>query len=86
MHIYIKSKGHMGFHIPVPLGLAGFSISIAQYAMKHSDQYIDDEARKYIDCIDFEELKKSLKYLKAYKGLELMDVKTSSGEEIKIII
>lgn len=86
MQIYIKSHGNAGFHIPVPLGLAGFSINIAQFALKNSDKYIDDEARKYIDCIDFEALKKGVKYLKDYKGLNLMDVKTSSGEEIKIII
>lgn len=86
MHIYIKSKESIGFHIPVPLCLADFGINIAIFALKHSDKYIDDEARKYIDCFDFEALKKSIKYLKGYKGLKLVDITSSTGEVIRITV
>lgn len=86
MHIYIKSKGNAGFHIPVPLCLADFGIDIAVFTLKHSDKYINDEARKYIDCIDFGELKKSIRCLKSYKGLSLVDIKSSEGDIVKITV
>ncbi|AGK99342.1 hypothetical protein [Clostridium pasteurianum] len=51
-----------------------------------SEKHIPKREREYINCIDFDKLGASLKYLKYNKGLKLIDIKTQEGYMVKIVI
>ncbi|MDP4143329.1 MAG: hypothetical protein Q8936_02430 [Bacillota bacterium] len=86
MRIYIKQGGHRGYHIPVPLSIASSCIRLADFILTKSKNHIPKEQLEYIDCIDFKMLAVSLKHLKGYKGLKLVDVKSAAGDEVRIIL
>ncbi|MBW9154128.1 hypothetical protein [Clostridium estertheticum] len=86
MRIYIREKTGRKFFIPVPLGIAGAACKIADFVCKRVDKHIDAQTKEILDCIDFNELAKGLKYLKGYKGLKLVEVKSQEGNEVTIIL
>ena len=59
--------------------MGGFGVRIAK-------KHISEEQISYIKNIDFRELKKVVNVLKAYKGLNMVDVKAKDGTEVKIVI
>ncbi len=86
LKIYIRLNNGKSFKIPAPLfmvkaalGFGGFGVSIAR-------RYIPEEQRQYIDCINFKELRKGFDVLRDYKGLTLVEVHSSDGTEVTIII
>lgn len=86
LKIYIRLNTGKSFKIPAPiilvkvaLGFGGFGVSIAR-------RYIPENQIQYIDCIDFSELRKGLDVLRDYKGLALVEVHSSDGTEVKIIV
>lgn len=86
MKIYIKQSNGKTFHIPVPLSIAGFGCNLADFVLKVSKKYMSKEQQEYMDYIDFKKLSLSLKDLKGYHGLKLVDIKTMNGEEFVIIL
>ncbi|MCB2307572.1 hypothetical protein LGL08_16180 [Clostridium estertheticum] len=86
MRIYIREKTGRKFFIPVPLSIAGAACKIADFVCKRVDKHIDAQTKEILDCIDFNELAKSLRYLKGYKGLKLVEVKSQEGDEVTIIL
>lgn len=86
MRIYIKQSSGRTFHIPVPLSIAGFGCNLADFVIRVSRKYMSEQEQEYIDCIDFKKLSLSLKELKGYHGLKLVDVKTMNGEEVVITL
>lgn len=86
MRIYIKQSNGRTFHIPVPLSIAGFGCNLADFVVRVSRKYMSEQEQEYIDCIDFKKLSLSLKELKGYHGLKLVDVKTMNGEEVVITL
>lgn len=86
MRIYIKQSTGRAFHIPVPLSIAGFGCNLADFVIRVSKKYISEQEQEYMDCIDFKKLSLSLKELKGYHGLKLVDVKTMNGEEVVITL
>lgn len=86
MRIYIKQGNGRTFHIPVPLSIAGFGCNLADFVIKISRKYMSEQEQEYMDCIDFKKLSLSLKELKGYHGLKLVDVKTMNGEEVVITL
>ncbi len=86
LRIYIRINNGKRFFIPAPawlvkvcLGMGGFGVGIAK-------KHIPEDQISYLENISFKELKKAVDVLKAYKGLNMIDVKTKDGTEIKIII
>ncbi|GLC30383.1 hypothetical protein [Clostridium omnivorum] len=86
MKIYIKQSNGRTFHIPVPLSIAGFGCNLADFIIRVSKKYMSEQEQEYMDCIDFKKLSLSLKELKGYHGLKLVDVKTLNGEEVVITL
>lgn len=86
MRIYIKQSNGRTFHIPVPLSIAGFGCNLADFVIRVSKKYMSAQEQEYMDCIDFKKLSLSLKELKGYHGLKLVDVKTLDGEEVVITL
>ena len=54
--------------------------------MKKTSGYVSDKQKEVLDCIDFKVLAKSIKVLKNYKGLKIIEVRSKEGEEVSIII
>lgn len=86
MRIYIREKAGKRFFIPVPLCVAGLGCRIAAYAIEKSGKHISEQQRDIIDCIDFNELAKSLRHLKGCRGLKLVEVKTQDGDGVTITL
>lgn len=86
MRIYIREETGKKFFIPVPLSIAGAACKIANFICKRIDKHIDNQTKEILDCIDFDELAKSLKHLKGYKGLKMVEVKSRQGDEVTIIL
>lgn len=86
MRIYIREKTGRKFFIPVPLSIAGAACKIADFVLKRVDKHIDAQTKEILDCIDFDELARSLKCFKGYKGLKMVEVKSQEGDEVTIIL
>lgn len=54
--------------------------------MQVAEKHMTKEQKQYLQDIDFKELKKGFDVLKAYKGLNLVDIKAKDGTEIRIVI
>jgi len=54
--------------------------------MKKTSRYLSDQQREVLDCIDFKVLAKSMKVLKRYRGLKIVEIRSKEGEEISITI
>lgn len=86
MRIYIKENTGKKFSIFIPSFLVGGTISLANFALLIGKPWIKDEFKQYVECVDLNALKKSFNELKSYKGLKLVSVKSSDGEEVEITI
>lgn len=86
LKIYLKTEDGRRYVIPAPiwlvkaaLGMSGFWIGIAK-------KHIPAEHLHYIEDIDFKEMKKAFDVLKAYDGLNMIDIRSKDGKEVKIVI
>ena len=86
MKIYIKLKDGKSFRIPAPIALAKVLLGLGGFGTFIATRFVPKEQKQYIDCIDFQELSKSLDVLRAYKGLKMVDVKAKDGTEVQITI
>ena len=86
MRIYIKTKVGKVFRIPAPLWLVRGALGLGNMGVRIAKSYAPKESRQYIDMIDFHELRKGFNILKEYKGLKLVDVKSSDGTVVEIIV
>ena len=86
MKIYIKLSNGRSFKIPAPIGLVKAALGLGGFGVSIAKRYIPKEQIQYIECIDFRELRKSFDVLKDYRGLQLVDVKTEDGIEVRIIV
>lgn len=86
MRIYIKENEGKTFFFPIPLSLACFCLNFSEFIINRSKKHIPQASMEYINCIDFKILSKSLRELKYYKGLDLVDVEASDGTKVKITI
>jgi hypothetical protein len=86
MRVYLKIKNHRNFYIPVPIPMFIFRLGLSNYIKRQIVEHCDKEARKYLECIDFDAIYGSIRDLKAYKGLKLVEVKAGDGTEVTIIV
>ena len=84
MRIYIKTEEGKRIRIPMPLWVVILvtRLPIEKIARKH----IGERDAKWIDAIDWMELRSLISSLSEYKGLNLVDVKTNDGTEVLIEI
>lgn len=84
MRIYIKTEEGKKIRIPVPMWVVrlGTRIPIERIARKH----IKEKDAKYLELIDWKEMRNLVLSLNEYKGLNLVDIKASDGTEVLIRI
>lgn len=79
MRVIVKSEGHKYF-IPVPLALSGIGLKIAmKFTCKETLTY--GQQKEILEL--FKVLRSSLK---GYKGLKIVEVQSSGGEEVTVIV
>ena len=84
MRIFIKTEKGKKIKVPVPMWTIrlGARFPIERIARR----YMKEKDAKYLDLIDWRELRKLISSLVEYKGLILVDVKDSDGTEVLIQI
>ncbi|HOK62459.1 MAG TPA: hypothetical protein PK083_00885 [Soehngenia sp.] len=86
MKIYLKYSNEGKITLPIPFRLLILGLDITPYIMKKTSRYLSDQQREVLDCIDFKVLAKSMKVLKRYRGLKIVEIRSKEGEEISITI
>ena len=86
MRVYLKIKNHRNFSIPIPMPMFIFRLGLSSFVKRQIVEHCDKETRKYLEAIDFEAIYKSIRGLKDYKGLRLVEVKAGDGTEVTIIV
>lgn len=86
MKIYFKTENGRRYFIPAPIWLIKAGLSTGGFGVRIAKKHIPEDQISYIENIDFGELKKAVDVLKKYKGLNMVDVKTKDGTEVRIII
>jgi hypothetical protein len=86
MKIYVKTKDRKVIKLPAPLWLIKGALSFGNISIKLAKRYASEDSLQYIEMIDFYQLRKGFDILKDYKGLKLVDVKSSDGTVVEIII
>jgi len=69
-------------YLIAPIWLVKIGLGFAGKARK----YVPEEQRIYFDSIDFKELRNGMDVLKRYKGLNLIDIKSKDGTEVRITV
>jgi hypothetical protein len=84
MRIYIKTEEGKKIKIPVPMWTIrlGTRLPIERIAKKH----MKEKDAKYLEMIDWSEMRKLIISLSEYKGLKLVDIKANDGTEVLIQI
>lgn len=86
MRIYIKMEDGRRFFIPAPMWLIKGALSIGGIGTTIAKKYVSEEERKYMESIDFKEISKGFSVLNQYRGLKLVEIKSSDGTEVIIIV
>jgi hypothetical protein len=84
MRIYIKTEEGKKIKIPVPMWTIrlGTRLPIERIVRKH----MKEKDAKYLEMIDWTEMRKLIISLSEYKGLRLVDIKANDGTEVLIQI
>jgi hypothetical protein len=86
MKIYIKTTEGRVLRFPLPMSLVKLGLSCGHYGIRAARKHVDKETLQYLEAIDFRLLGNSINELRYYKGLRIVDIKSSTGEEVSIII
>ena len=84
MKIYIKTGEGRKLRIPVPMWAIrlGTRLPIEKILRAH----MKEKDAKYLELIDWAELKNLIVSLSDYKGLNLVDIRANDGTEVQIRI
>ena len=84
MRIYIKTEEGKKLRIPVPMWVVrlGTRLPIERIARKH----MKEKDAKYLELIDWKEMRNLIISLSEYKGLNLVDIRANDGTEVLIRI
>lgn len=86
MRIYLRIENGRRYFIPAPLWVVKAALGMGGFGMRMALRNMPEDQRIYMENIDFHALKKAVNVLKTYKGLNLIDVKTKDGTEVRIIV
>ncbi len=84
MIVTVKSEGKR-FKIPFPTRLLTSKL-VLRIIKRVCIKNIDEDQIKYLEAIDFDSISNSMKLLKKYKGLKIVDIKSKDGDIIEIIV
>lgn len=84
MRIYIKTQEGRKLRIPVPMWVVRLAtkLPIERIIRKH----IKEKDAKYLELIDWNEMRNLIISLSDYKGLNLVDIRANDGTEVQIRI
>jgi hypothetical protein len=83
MKISFKNKG-TSFSFPLPVWLVNlFPSGPVNAILRH---HSEENEERILNNIDFCDIKKSLKLLKNYKGLKILELKNKNGDELTLKI
>lgn len=82
MRVYVKTNDGKTFWIPVPDFVLNFATG--KFAERMAYKHVPEKDRKYLECVDFRELRCAIKILKEYKGLEIVNVNAKDGTKVSI--
>lgn len=84
MRIYIKTDEGRKLKIPVPMWVVRLAtrLPIEKIVRKH----IKEKDAKYLELINWDEMRNLVISLSEYKGLNLVDIRASDGTEVQIRI
>ena len=84
MRIYIKTDEGRKLKIPVPMWAVRLAtrLPIEKIVRKH----IKEKDAKYLELINWDEMRNLVISLSEYKGLNLVDIRASDGTEVQIRI
>jgi hypothetical protein len=86
MKIRIKTNDGKNIRIPAPLWLVKAALGFGTVGLKIAKKYAPEDSLQYLDMVDLHELRKGFGVLQDYKGLKIIDIKSSDGNEVEIII
>ncbi|HML38707.1 MAG TPA: hypothetical protein PKA19_15010 [Bacillota bacterium] len=86
MKIYLRLENGKRFFIPAPIWLVKAAVGMGGFGLRIARKYAPQEQMVYFENIDFAEMKRAVNILKKHKGLNMVDVKTRDGTEVKIVI
>lgn len=86
MKIYLRIENGRRFFIPAPIWLVKAVLGMSGFGLRIAKKHVPGDQMAYFENIDFTEMKKAVNILKKYKGLNMVDVKTRDGTEVKIVI
>jgi len=86
LRIYLRIENGRRYFIPAPMWVVKAALGMGDFGMRIAQRHMPEDQRIYVENIDFRELKKAMSLLKNYKGLNLVDVKTKDGTEVRIIV
>lgn len=84
MKIYIKTDEGKKFYIPLPMWI--IKLGLSNTTIKITTKNLSPEDKKHIEGIDFKSIAKNIGKLKSNKGLNIVDIKTKDGTEVKITV
>jgi hypothetical protein len=70
----------------VPLSLLRVAIAIAAIWVRKAKRHGNEEKLRYLESIDFNLLSNNVRYLREYRGLKLVEVRSKDGDEVTIIV
>jgi len=86
LKIYLKIENGRRYFIPAPIWLVKAGLGMGGFGVRIAKKYIPEDQITYMESIDFRNLKDAIDVLKEYKGLNMIDIKTKDGTEVKIVI
>lgn len=84
MKIKIKDEKGKSFTIHLPMWLIRMGLS--DFVIKKSLKHVDAENKKHVEKINFKSISKAFNELKQYKGLEIVEIESKDGTEVKITV
>ncbi len=83
MKLYLRTEKGIRFYFIVPLWMAKAGVGLGLKIAKHQSR---EKRGIDLSSVDVQLLKKGINLLKEYRGLSLVDIKSSDGTEVKIIL
>lgn len=86
MRIYIKTSEGRTIKFPLPMSLVRFGLSLGDIGIRIARKHVDEETIRLMEFVDLRMLSMVIGDLRQYKGLQIVDIKSSNGEEVRIIV
>jgi hypothetical protein len=86
MKIYIKTSAGRVIRFPLPMSLVKFGLSLGDVGIRIARKHVDEETIKLMESVDLRMLSAVIGDLRDYKGLQIVDIRSRNGEEVRIVV